>query len=306
MKPTPKISIAAVTYRSAEDTKAFLKSVAETTTEPYEVVIVNNGADPETLDYLSSLSGAVTVLHNPVNLGIGHAMNQAMRACRADYIVRSDSDVIIREPGWSQKMRALLDKHPAEVGAVGTAITGGVQFTGSKYTETDLICSCFMMIHRRACESIAQRAKDAASKILPRISEFIHQKTGHEGYEGQISDAYMTAKWLLKPDGFWDSGWASLWGFDDFDYSYALHWARLRLAKSDVLISHKDSSSRKGNEELRHINAARGAQYFRTKWSLIEDHWDDPEAKTHPGWHDLYFGLPALRAYRSRIEQNQQ
>lgn len=304
---TPRLSIATVTYRNVEDTAAFIESIAKTVTEPYEIVIVNNNADESVVNYLSSLTGAVTVINNPVNLGIGFAMNQAMRACRGDFIVRSDSDVILQHIGWEVPMIELLTKYP-ELGAVGTAITGGVQFKGPKYTETDLICSCFMMIPRRAIQSIVDKAKTIptaqfGAKMANRIS---HITASGEGYTGELRDTYMTMKWLLQPDGFWDAGWASLWGFDDFDYSYALHWAGLRLAKSDVLISHKDSSSRIGNEKLRHENASRGAQYFRTKWSLIENHWDDPEAKTHPGWHDLYFGLPALRAYRERIQKQQQ
>lgn len=297
----PRLSIAAVTYRSAEDTAAFVDSIIQTTTEPYELVIVNNGSDPETAKYLASLSGAVTVLHNPENLGIGFAMNQAMRACRGDFIVRSDSDVIIKQRGWQEPMIKMLGDYP-ELGAVGTAITGGVQFKGPRYVETDLICSCFMMIPRRSVGAIWAKALLERGPALERIKTFLQKP---EGYEGQHRDAFLAAKWLLQPDGFWDAGWASLWGFDDFDYSYALHWAGLRLAKSDVLISHRDSSSRTGNEKLRHENASRGAQYFRTKWSLIEDHWDDPEAKSHPGWCDLYYGLPALRRYRERIQKQQ-
>lgn len=156
MSTEPEVSIAAVTYRNLDATQKFIDSVQECTKSPYQLVVVDNGSPEDVAAYLDSLESKIPhykLIRNPSNLGIGVGMNQAMRACTTGYIFRCDTDVEIKTAYWTQFMRELVDRYP-EVGAVGTAITGGHLKERSSYTETDLCLSNCMLIPRKTIETI--------------------------------------------------------------------------------------------------------------------------------------------------------
>jgi len=151
---SPSVSIAAVTYRDIEQTKAFVDSVYACTQEPFEFVMVSNGSAPDLLSYLKSqrdTRGNFILKENAQNLGIGPAMSVAMSLCTTPYIFRCDSDIEIQTVYWTSLMREIVDANQ-EVGAVGTAITGGVLIRRQGYIETDCVLAT-------VCLSIAERWK---------------------------------------------------------------------------------------------------------------------------------------------------
>lgn len=224
-------------------------------------------------------------------------MNQAMAECRTDYIFRCDSDILIRTPNWTGAMKKIVDAYP-EVGAVGTNNTGGMLSQGPGYIETDLICSNCMLIPRRTIITIQKTIKATRAVTLERVQYFLNQPERFPDYHRYLEGI---KHWALRADGLWDSGWPK-YGMDDFDYSYQILWAGLRLVKNDgVYVHHTDDSMRAANKEQRHKDVNEGARYLRTKWEIVEDHWDDPEAPGGKGWKDVWGYLPAHRAYKKRI-----
>lgn len=295
----PAVSIAAVTYRNLPATKAFVDGVKANTSEPYELVIVDNNSPKDVADYLDSLLSLphFKLIRNKANLGIGVGMNQAMAECTTNYIFRCDSDILIRTPNWTKAMRVIADAH-VEVGAVGTNNTGGILSQGPNYLETDLICSNCMLIPRRTITTIREKIKATRATTLEKVQHFLNQPERFADYHRYLEGI---KHWALRADGLWDSGWPK-YGMDDFDYSYQILWAGLRLAKDDrIYVHHTDDSMREDNKEQRHKDVNDGARYLRTKWEIVEDHWDDPEAPNGKGWKDVWGYLPAHRAYKKRI-----
>ena len=296
----PHVSIAAVTYRDLEQTRAFVDSVYACTQEPFEFIMVSNGCAPELLNYLKTQEATRGnfILHkNAQNLGIGPAMSTAMSLCTTPYIFRCDSDIEIKTAYWTKFMCEIADAYP-EVGAVGTAITGGVLIKREGYTETDLCLSNCMLIHRRAMEAIDRKMKAELPRISAKISELIKLNVGR--YDGYFNHLGNMLNEMHYDGGRWARAYP--YGTDDFHYSMLVRYAGLRIAKDyRVNVLHKDASlspaepSKKDNDRDRKVNI--GFQYWRTFWELMED-FHDIKSLDYPVW-------PMNQAYREEARRLQ-
>lgn len=267
-----EVSIAAVTYRNLPQTKAFVDSVLECTKEDFQLVMVDNGSPKDLAEYLDSLKDKVKnyeLIRNSNNMGIGVAMNQAMRACKGKYIFRCDSDVIIQSTYWTELMREVVDKHP-EVGAVGTSITGGTFIKRDGYLETDICLSNCMLIPRRTLDAINVKMRNELPRVSEKICELIKKSDGR--YDGYYKHLGGMLNYMHYHGGLWDINFP--YGADDFHYSMLIRYAGLRITKDDrIRIIHKDESMRTDWQAERHRRVSEGFQYYRTFWEVMLDHW---------------------------------
>lgn len=285
----PRVSIATVTYRNLEQTRQFIESACATCVQDFELIVVDNGSGKDVANFLDSLEGKIEnykLIRNKSNLGIGPAMYQAMKACTTDYIFRADSDVVLLSNGWDVTMCSYVDRFP-EVGAVGTAITGGkfiprcgatiVTSEGGHislrenggYIETDICLSNFMLIPRRTINAIAKRAVEELPTIRKRVSDIVMEgKPRWEGYFGHLGSLvdYMTYH-----AGYWNPAYP--YGTDDMDYSMWVRWAGLKIAKAPTAeVFHKDESMRPDFKDERHRRVSIGFQVWRAAWEVLENH----------------------------------
>ena len=264
----PIISIAMVTYRDLTTTKRFIDTVTECTKEPFELVVVDNGCPQDLRDYLKSLESKIAnykLIVNSSNQGIGIGMNQAMRGCSTPYIFRCDNDVEIKSAYWTQQLREIADQNP-EVGAVGTAITGGTLIRRTNYVETDICLSNCMLIPRRTLYAIDQKMKAE----LPRVRQLITKEIldGKSRYDGYFKHLGGMLNYMTYHGGFWDLNFP--YGADDFHYSLLIRYADLKIAKDDrTMVYHKDDSMRPEWKDERHKRVSEGFQYYRTFWEKM-------------------------------------
>jgi len=101
--------------------RASLESLWANTTYPYELIILDDGSDAQTKDYLFDVirqHRASTVLFNTDrNLGIGIAVNRGFQIARGEYLWKLDADLMYK-PGWLTKVTHLLETYP-EIGCLG-------------------------------------------------------------------------------------------------------------------------------------------------------------------------------------------
>jgi len=134
------LSIIIPVWNQHELTRECLWAVRDTTPEPYEIIVVDNGSDPP-------IEGAT--IRNEENLGFPVAVNQGIRASKGDIICLLNNDVICT-PYWSEKLIAALDEY-AIVGPMTDTTSGHQSISIPIYYDRE-------ELYKRAIEFSKDRA----------------------------------------------------------------------------------------------------------------------------------------------------
>jgi len=122
-RQSEKVDIIICVHNALQELQDCLKSVLQYTTPPYTLIIVDDGSEEETKNYLQSFArstGAI-LLRNDRAKGYTLAANQGIKwsltHSKADYIVLLNSDTLVT-PNWLDRMIACAKSHP-RIGLVG-------------------------------------------------------------------------------------------------------------------------------------------------------------------------------------------
>ena len=116
-------SIIILTYNQIEYTKKCFKSILKNTSGQFELIVVDNGSNDGTVQYLESGilnkhgDVRIKIIKNTENKGFASGNNQGIAASIGDYILIMNNDVVVT-PGWLERMIACCEKKP-HVGIVG-------------------------------------------------------------------------------------------------------------------------------------------------------------------------------------------
>ncbi len=113
------VDIIVCVHNALDDVKRCLDSVRQHTHAPYRLLLVDDGSDAPTRDYLAAYApqhGALLV-RNETATGYTLAANQGMRLSTAAYVVLLNSDTIVSED-WLDRMVVCADSDPG-IGIVG-------------------------------------------------------------------------------------------------------------------------------------------------------------------------------------------
>lgn len=104
---TAQIDVIICVHNAFEDVKRCLQSVLACSNLPYRLVLVDDGSQDETRDYLAEFAQQheCTLLRNETARGYTFAANQGLRAAQGDFSVLLNSDTIVT-PGWLDRMAA--------------------------------------------------------------------------------------------------------------------------------------------------------------------------------------------------------
>jgi GT2 family glycosyltransferase/SAM-dependent methyltransferase/glycosyltransferase involved in cell wall biosynthesis len=112
----PKVSLIMPVYAHAELTRACLESIRYHTTHvSYEVIIVDDGADLDTVRLLRGVRGA-NIVHNEENIGYLRSVNRGAALARGEWIVLLNNDTEMTA-GWLRAMLGCADS-AEDVGVV--------------------------------------------------------------------------------------------------------------------------------------------------------------------------------------------
>ncbi len=110
----PRVSVVMSCYNTCAYLPAAIDSVLHQTFSDFEFIIINDGSTDGSREYLDSLTDPrIKVVHQE-NQGLGIPINQHMKICRGEYIVRTDSDDYCF-PERIEKQVELLDSSPETV-----------------------------------------------------------------------------------------------------------------------------------------------------------------------------------------------
>lgn len=110
--PRGLVSIVTLSWNAHGYTKKALESIRANTSEPYEVIVVDNGSGPETLEMLAAIDDPhVRIIYNPKNRGYAGGNNDGIAAARGQYVVVLNNDVIVTD-GWLDGLLDPFDRTP--------------------------------------------------------------------------------------------------------------------------------------------------------------------------------------------------
>jgi glucosyl-dolichyl phosphate glucuronosyltransferase len=121
--PTPKVTVAILTYNRADFLRQTLAGIQQQQfpRDHYEVLVVDNNSADNTREVVQSFAEdrpAPRHVFEPKQ-GLDHARNRAIREARGEIIVFADDDILVKPDWLSQLVVPLMADHSRRVGALG-------------------------------------------------------------------------------------------------------------------------------------------------------------------------------------------
>jgi O-antigen biosynthesis protein len=106
-------------HNALEDVRTCINSVVAHTMPPYRLILIDDGSDAPTRDYVAECTSQhqALLLRNEHARGYTYAANQGLRASTAEIVVLLNSDTIVA-PQWLQGLRCCAESDPL-IGIVG-------------------------------------------------------------------------------------------------------------------------------------------------------------------------------------------
>ncbi|CAN7403100.1 glycosyltransferase [Pseudomonas brassicacearum] len=257
-----KVSIVLVTYNNLNLTIQCVNSILRNTTWPnYQLIVVDNGSEDGTGDYLERLRQEVPtakVILNPDNRGFAAANNQGLREADGDILLLLNNDTVVPD-GWLDPLvRHLRDPSIGLVGPVTNAVGNEAKIEVS-YTD------------------------------IQQMQDFSDCYT--KAHKGQSFDISMLAMFcvafrrgILEEVGYLDEAF-SIGMFEDDDYSRRVQAAGYRtVCAEDAFIHHYGQASFRKLIASGEYQALwdKNQAYFESKWGAWQAHVhrDEPGVET--------------------------
>lgn len=128
VKFTSPTSIIMLSKDCLDYTKKCLDSLAQYTRN-FELIIVDNGSDKQTIEYFKSLKKFkdLKLVLNGKNVGVPYAWNQGVKLAKYDWIAIINNDVIFT-PNWLYHLQKCFDDNPlCSVSSPTTSYSNGIQ-----------------------------------------------------------------------------------------------------------------------------------------------------------------------------------
>ncbi|HIE57041.1 MAG TPA: glycosyltransferase, partial [Anaerolineales bacterium] len=116
---TASVDVIVCVHNAYDDVRRCLESVVRYSSPPYNIILVDDGSQPQTSNYLQQFAAdqGVRLLRNEQARGYTLAANQGLQASTADYALLLNSDTIAT-PGWLNGMVACAESD-SRIGLVG-------------------------------------------------------------------------------------------------------------------------------------------------------------------------------------------
>ena len=115
------LSVITLSYDNLDFTKAFVKSIRDNTTLPYELIIVDNGSKPDTQRWVEENSDQSIIFQE--NQGFSKGFNEGVKLAQGKYVMMANNDTEF-PPDWDKKLVDIIEKNRG-AGIVTPVYTSG-------------------------------------------------------------------------------------------------------------------------------------------------------------------------------------
>ena len=116
-----KLSVITLSWDNLDFTKAFVRSIRDNTTLPYELIIVDNGSEPDTQRWVEENSDQSIIFQE--NQGFSKGFNEGVKLAQGKYVMMANNDTEF-PPDWDKKLVDIIEKNPG-AGIVTPVYTSG-------------------------------------------------------------------------------------------------------------------------------------------------------------------------------------
>lgn len=218
-----------------EFTKSCIDHILNYTRYPYRLILIDNGSDIETKNYLENLKQAqkteINLIRNNKNLGFVRAANQGLEISKAPYVCILNNDTL-PGTGWLTELVEFAEKHP-DAGLLNPLCNGHVQRNLS--------------------------VNEYAKMVSSNKDKFMEMNQC-QGF------SILIKRGLIDKIGYLDERFG-IGGFDDTDYSMRAHRAGYRsVCVYSSYVYHREHASFNKMGQRKKIQSDSEKAYFR-KWS---------------------------------------
>jgi glycosyltransferase involved in cell wall biosynthesis len=119
-----KATICIVNYKTLDLTRLCLRSIRKFTKYPYEVMVIDNDSQDESLQYLKSLNWIRLIVRkeqNGVSGGFAHAaaLQFGLENCNTEFFISMHSDTFVQKENWLAELISHF-KNDEAIACVGT------------------------------------------------------------------------------------------------------------------------------------------------------------------------------------------
>lgn len=231
MNEPPLTSIIILTFNELRFTKLCLEFIRRYTSEPYELIVVDNASTDGTVGYLQDQKDIKLIINNQ-NRGFAKGCNQGIKIASGDYVLLLNNDTAV-SPGWLGNMINCLESDES-IGIVGPRsncakppqllkvdyknmdemLNFSTQFNmvrdPGKWFELEMAVGFCMLIKRKVIDEVglldesfgigffedddySRRTKEKGFKIICAGDTFVH----HFGSASFIGNK-INYKWLIR------------------------------------------------------------------------------------------------------------
>ena len=123
---TASVSVVILSYQNSEETLECLSSLEKQSYGDFEVLVIDNGSDPEHVQalgaYCSQSPLDLRLIPSPTNRGTSGGRNEGVRHARGDYLAFLDSDTIVDRDWLQELVKPLLRDGSQAIGATTSTI----------------------------------------------------------------------------------------------------------------------------------------------------------------------------------------
>ena len=108
------VSIIMKVWNALAHVRLCLKTLLHNTDGPFELIVIDNGSQPEVVEFLRGVADGdprVRLIENPTNIGPAQANRQGVALARHQLICLIDSDVLVPH-GWLGRLVAEFERRP--------------------------------------------------------------------------------------------------------------------------------------------------------------------------------------------------
>ncbi len=257
---TPQITICMVTFGALRWVRESIEALRAHTTIPHQLVVVDNGSNDGTLDWLRANLHAGELIENPINSGFSGGNNLAVNAAIAPLLCLLNSDAIVG-PSWLEPLIAALENDPTAGIAVPILLNldGSVQEAG-----------CNIDSDGRAEPMFAGRKLEDLNRSTQRTVPY-----------------GSAACWVLRTAtyrdlGGFDCGYGKAF-YEDVDFAFALAEAGFRTTLVPaVAIVHAQGASAGDRTRAESLRSTQQTRFVRRHQSQLATRWHIYDLEREP------------------------